>query len=251
MIFPSTARWGRDACNSGSFDPTTLFAGETGGWWQPSDLSTLFQGTDELTPVTAAGQAVGRINDKSGNGNHLLQPTGSRRPLLQTDGSLWWLEFDSVANQFLTATFTFAQPITYVFAVQARAWLSAARMIEGSASGSNVGVLQQVASPTIAVFNAGLGAPQADLPLGENHVVTAVLIDFSSAKLAIDNGAYAAGDDGSGSNQPAGITVGARADGAGAMALNWLGGIAIGRQLTDTDVAACRAFFGAEAGLSL
>jgi hypothetical protein len=51
-----------------AFDPATLFAsGEQGGWYDPSDLSTLFQDNAGASVVTAAGQAVGLFFDKSKN----------------------------------------------------------------------------------------------------------------------------------------------------------------------------------------
>lgn len=49
----------------GGFDPATLFAsGEQGAWYDPSDLSTLFQGSIGTTPVTAVEQPVGLVLDK-------------------------------------------------------------------------------------------------------------------------------------------------------------------------------------------
>ena len=40
-------------------------AGEVGAWYDPSDLSTMFQDSNGMTPVTADGQTVGLILDKS------------------------------------------------------------------------------------------------------------------------------------------------------------------------------------------
>jgi hypothetical protein len=46
--------------------PALLFAnGEPGAWYDPSDLSTLFQDSAGTTPVTAAGQPVGLMLDVS------------------------------------------------------------------------------------------------------------------------------------------------------------------------------------------
>lgn len=88
-----------------SFDPATLFAGgEFGGWYDPSDLSTMFQDTAGTIPVTTAGQTVARINDKSGRGNNLTQATAANRPAYQTSGGLHWLEFDGVNDQMATAS---------------------------------------------------------------------------------------------------------------------------------------------------
>lgn len=49
-----------------AFDPATLFEnGEQGLWLDPSDLSTMFQDAAGTIPVTAVGQPVGLILDKS------------------------------------------------------------------------------------------------------------------------------------------------------------------------------------------
>ena len=70
------------------FSPANLFAaGENGAWYDPSDLSTMFQDAAGTIPVTAPGQPVGLIKDKSGRGNHASQTTPGNRPIYQTDGS--------------------------------------------------------------------------------------------------------------------------------------------------------------------
>lgn len=80
-----------------------LFAsGEQGGWYDPSDLSTMFQDTAGTIPVTAAGQLVARINDKSGNGNHLLQATSAQRPSYQLDGTRGYLLFDGTDDNMVS-----------------------------------------------------------------------------------------------------------------------------------------------------
>ena len=65
------------------FSPYALFSrSEQGAWYDPSDFSTMFQDSAGTTPVTAAGDPVGRILDKSPNGNHASQATTSSRPIL-------------------------------------------------------------------------------------------------------------------------------------------------------------------------
>lgn len=50
----------------GQFSPAQLFAlGEQGAWYDPSDFSTMFRDSAGVTPVTAVGQNVGLILDKS------------------------------------------------------------------------------------------------------------------------------------------------------------------------------------------
>ena len=60
-----------------------LFSGGVvGAYYDPNDLSTLFQDSAGTIPVTAVGQTVGMMKDKSGNGKHMIQPTVSKQPKL-------------------------------------------------------------------------------------------------------------------------------------------------------------------------
>jgi len=90
------------------FDPEDLFQNsEQGAWYDPSDLSTMFQDAAGTTPVTADGQPVGLIRDKSGRNNHASQATAAKRPLYKTDGTLHWLQFDGVNSALATASIDF------------------------------------------------------------------------------------------------------------------------------------------------
>lgn len=59
-----------------------IISENNGAWFDPSDLSTLFQDAAGTTPVTAVEQPVGLMLDKSGNGNHATQPITASRPTL-------------------------------------------------------------------------------------------------------------------------------------------------------------------------
>lgn len=72
-------------------------------WYDPSDLSTLFQDSAGTTPVTADGDPVGRVLDKSGNGYHRIQPTSGSRLTYRTSGGLHWLEYGGVDDGMYTA----------------------------------------------------------------------------------------------------------------------------------------------------
>ena len=65
-----------------------FLGGEQGAWYDPSDMSTLFQDAAGTTPVTAVEQPVGRILDKSGRGNHATQTTAASRPVLSAQVNL-------------------------------------------------------------------------------------------------------------------------------------------------------------------
>ncbi|RLA07792.1 MAG: hypothetical protein DRQ54_04995 [Gammaproteobacteria bacterium] len=77
-------------------DPLDLFtSGENGGYYDISDISTLWLDTAGTLPVTTDGQEVARIDDKSGNGNHMLNGangTNTTPMLYKTNGSEHWLE---------------------------------------------------------------------------------------------------------------------------------------------------------------
>jgi hypothetical protein len=87
-----------------AFDPLDLFGGgEKGFWFDASDLSTMFQDTAGSTPVTADGQTVKRLVDKSGNGYVLTEATNG--PVYRTSGGKHWLEYNGT-NSELTNTST-------------------------------------------------------------------------------------------------------------------------------------------------
>jgi hypothetical protein len=112
--------------------PAELFsASQQGVWYEPSDLSTLFQDAAGTTPVTADGQPVGRMNDKSGNGNNLSQTTLNRRPLYKTDGVKHWLKFDGV-NDFLFSSAINMTAYTSVF------YAMSLNAVSPYASGANI-----------------------------------------------------------------------------------------------------------------
>lgn len=101
----------------GGFNPLALFAAsEPGAWYDPSDIATLFQDAAGTTPVTAAGQPVGLVLDKSGRGNHASQPTAAARPTYQSSGGLSWLAFDGVDDFLVTGTITPGVDKAQVFA---------------------------------------------------------------------------------------------------------------------------------------
>ena len=81
-------RLGLVAASRNAFSPLSLFsAGEQGAWYDPSDLSTLFQDAAGTAPVTAVEQPVGRMLDKSGRGNHATQSTAGYRRILRVDAN--------------------------------------------------------------------------------------------------------------------------------------------------------------------
>lgn len=54
------------------------------GWWDFTDLNTLFVEEDFTTPVVANLDEIGAVLDKSGNNRHLTQGTSTARALYKT-----------------------------------------------------------------------------------------------------------------------------------------------------------------------
>lgn len=69
---------------------------DNGAWFDPEDMSTMFQDAAGTIPVTAVGQPVGKILDVSGNGNHATQPITAARPTLVQINGLYALSFDGI-----------------------------------------------------------------------------------------------------------------------------------------------------------
>lgn len=98
----------RGQLNNSVYSPNKLFASsEQGVWYDPSDITTLFQDSAGTTPVTAAGQPVGKMLDKSGSGFHATQATAGQRPTYQVDSTGHpYLSFDGVDDGMVTGTIT-------------------------------------------------------------------------------------------------------------------------------------------------
>jgi hypothetical protein len=110
---PSAQWWlltrGRGGGGAPAFSPASLFAaGEQGAWYDPSDLTTLWQDTAGTVPVTAPGDTVALIRDKSGRGNDATQSITTARPTYRVDaGGRGYLEFDGTDDCLSTSSINF------------------------------------------------------------------------------------------------------------------------------------------------
>jgi len=182
-----------------TFAPYDLFrANEQGIWLDPSDFSTMFQDSAGTTPVTAVGQPVGLIRDKSGRGNHATQATAGNRPVLQQDSNgMYYLEFDgATSNRWLqtpSINFTATDKMTVWAGVRKLSDATAAVIIETSTnSASNNGTFALFgprtagasnyafrSRGTVAAEDTGTGAANT------THILTC-LGDISGDSVRID-----------------------------------------------------------------
>lgn len=170
----------------------SLFArGEQGGWYDPSDLSTLFQDAAGTIPVTGVEQPVGRVLDKSGRGNHATQTTTASRPVLSARVNLLtkteqfddasWSKFSAVVstnsavapNGTLTAD-TFIPTSGIVFSAAGSAFVNSISVISQS-----ITVAATTYKYRLCVKDAGydmgqLRVSEATTLAGSNQAVTRI-----------------------------------------------------------------------------
>lgn len=85
-----------------------IISENNGAWFDPSDMSTLYQDAAGTTPVTVVEQPVGKMLDKSGNGYHAKQSITASRPTLSARKNIL-LATETLATQSVTtlaATYT-------------------------------------------------------------------------------------------------------------------------------------------------
>lgn len=251
----------------GGFQPSTLFGtGEQGLWFDPSDMSTMFQDSAGTTPVTAADQVVGLIRDKSGNGNHAIQATAANKPILRNTGALWWLEFDGTDDFLVTGNMSLVgiDKVTMFAGVRKASDAATALIAEhGPAAGTNPsfslfgpsgggankfdfrirGTSTAIASTTSATFNAPITAVltgQGDLaaPLTTLRINGA---QVASVATATGGGTFG--------NQP--IFIGRTAGTSAPFTGNIYGLIIRGAQSNSLTVAGGESYMGSKTGIPL
>ena len=90
-------------CSTPTFDQQIqkLFANNEQGFvYDPNDLSTMFQDAAGTVPVTAVGQRVGLMKDKSERGNHATQTASLARPILRDTPRR--IDFDVLYDKLIT-----------------------------------------------------------------------------------------------------------------------------------------------------
>lgn len=195
-----------------SWSPLELFAASEDGFWlDPSDLSTLWQDTAGTVPAVV-GDPVGRIDDKSGNGNNAIQGTAANRPILRQDADgAYYLEFDG-SNDHLVVTNAMGQD---VFACTPALMTAGNTKIvyDGITSGHRMCLFRN----TTRLWALANGTPTAsrdmDQCVGVSKENVMVQYDGTSTRFDSTNG-YKTGISFSTTDSPTGITIGAGYDGS-------------------------------------
>lgn len=239
-----------------------IFRSATQGfWYDPSDFSTMFQDSAGTTPVTAAGQPVGKILDKSPFENHLTQATESFRPTLEQDAlGYYYLAFDG--TQFLSATIDFSATDTMTLAatynptIAGECSLMSLGTVTSQAGAFDLGVLMggillyrsgdsAFGARGTASLEASVATVSATLNLaGDSHATENPTLRFAGDQFDLTN--YVAGDTGGGNFGNYTFKLGG---GLAAFDGRCYGAMAFDIVLTATQIETVEAYLNSKSGL--
>lgn len=140
---PALALRRRPSTTPAPFSPESL---SPSVFFDPSQMSSLFQDIAGTMAVSADNQPVGLWQDLSANGQNLGQEVSAARPTYRTDGSFHWVEADGVDDGLKTApVFDVRNPVTMVLGYQmlstsGTARVNIAEISQTSTNGMSVGV---------------------------------------------------------------------------------------------------------------
>lgn len=223
-----------------------VFEGDKQGlFYDPSDLTTLFKDAAGTQPVTADGDPVGLIKDKSGNNNHATQAVSAARLVYRTDGILHWLEQDGVDDYMKTANFGLAQPVSMAFAMSAS---KNSLLIDGlsnnSGSVSSSGnALRLYAGPS---SNSAYYSPL--ITYDQNHVYDA-RISGDTSYITFDNNPITIRS--VGTANMGGVTIGASASGTVPNEGRFYGMVVVAGEISITNRQAIKQYLATKAGVAL
>ena len=181
-----------------------LFAnGEQGFFYDPNDLSTMYQNAAGTIPVTAAGQPVGLMLDKSGRNNHAFQTVSASRPVLQRNATTgaYYLAFDGVDDflQTNSINFTATDKVSLFTGMRRLSDAGVSTIAEFSANSvSNTNsfylvVLSNGASQFNSRGSGNSATASSQRPPAPAPVITSSVGDISGkvSKIRVNRGGYA------------------------------------------------------------
>ena len=180
-------------------------------------------------------------------GNHAYQLTAASRPIYRDVGGLRYLEFDGV-DDYLRATFTIAQPIDRISAIQQVTWTGGNRVYGGVLGPSGI-LYQHDVTPKLGLYS-GAAVVGPNLALGVAGVITE-LHSGAASKIALNDQTALTGA--AGASAPGGITLGATYTNTQPGNFFLYQTIMRGSTtaMTDAQISACRALCAIKSGVTL
>ena len=241
-----------------------MFAGGyQGAWYDPNDLSTLFQDSAGTTPVTAIGDPVGKMLDKSGNNRHMIQATAAARPILRqnsTTGKLY-LECDGIDDSMSCANFNMSNTddITLAAGIRKESDAAFGVVFELSANTSTNNGVFGLYAPGSAAANMSFGSKGTALSLATKtgiaspysaHIVVAADISLDNISLSVNDltAATSASDQGTGNYGTHTAYLFRRGGSSSPFKGRFNGLFVIGRTCTIEELATLKAYYKEKTG---
>ena len=158
-----------------------LFSGSQGVWYDPSDLTTLFQDSAGTTPVTTAGQTVGKMLDKSGLGNHATQATLAQRPTYGINPITGTRNLLTYTEQFNNAAWTLTSATVTANAATAPDGTITAEKLIASATAATHSAGQNLTVPTATTYTGSVYVKAGEY----NFAAVLLLTTFAAAQFII------------------------------------------------------------------
>lgn len=232
-------------------------------WYDFSDASSLFQDSAGTVPVTTAGNPIGKVLDKSGAANHMIQAVAGSCPLWQTTFSA----LDGVDDSWGTAAnvnFTSTDEVTVIAGVRKLSDAADAVITELSTTNANNGMfyIKAPGSATATKFeflSRGVGtqavpftssvtynSPVSVVATGVSKINTpSALLRINGVQVDIKTPSQGGGNFGT---YP--LFVGRRNNTSMPFNGNIYGLVIIGRLLTAPELTLCEQYMAGQVGIS-
>lgn len=164
-----------------------LFANnEKGMAYNCQDINTLWQDTAGTIPVTTVNQLIARVDDLSGNGNHIIQADLTKQPQLKQDADGFYLWFDGTKSMYSASTVDFNDLFNFTTLCRfTKEENSIGCILESSVSiNSNTGtfsIFQE--SNNISLNNAGSGYNSAQVQLDNDSLFVGAVKVLENPKI--------------------------------------------------------------------
>ncbi|MBC7156675.1 MAG: hypothetical protein H5U20_04065 [Rhodobacteraceae bacterium] len=244
--------------------PQHLFrAAPAGAIHDPSDLSSLWQDTAGTVPAVV-GQAVARIDDLSGNGNHATQATVAKQPILRTAGGLLYLDFDGIDDAMQTGVVSWGGATAVsVLAAAHKTSSATAMLLESGPDANTTAGTFFLTLPINTTHGDRFNVRGASAFRYANQVNIAPFTGIYSAVWDFGTDAFSArsngvamstitgGTFGGGAMSDQILYLGARAGSSIPFQGRFYGAILVGRALSTSEVAQAEAWLANKAGVTL
>jgi hypothetical protein len=194
---PNDLQWWITASLPTSWEPITGLGSEYVGWFSLKDLTKMYQTDDTSgsgTLVSANGQSIGAMKDKSGNSLVIFQGTGGNRPVYNTTGlgaSSPSMTLDGV-NDYLWTGFSNAVSLgttDKLFLATVMKWGSGCAHGDIFASyhdfAGSADSINNVPSAALIGFSNIIGGSSSGLRAVRNNAVGSSVVVASATRIAI------------------------------------------------------------------